>query len=404
VTERNATAAELGIMAGFPPPPDKRATLENWDFPPFNRWSLQNLRSILPTRPVARTEGPAMALPTAPQAFDGLAFTDIDGRRRAVGEMLDTTYTDGFLLLHRGRIVFERYMNGMRPTTLHLSQSVVKSFVGTLVGIAVGRGQLALDMPVSHYVPELAACGYAGATLGQVLDMRSGVRFVEDYLDPASEVGMLDRAAGWKPSLPEESLGGIYDLILMLRQERPHGGHFAYRSIETDVLGWVLERTSGLGLAELLSQELWQPLGCEVEASMAIDRAGTCQADGGLNACLRDFARLGLLYLQDGAWNGRQILPAAWVAACRTGDAEAFKPLYADRFAAFPDAAYSRQWWVFDRRRGRHAALGIFGQMIVVDPGSETVAVKLSSWPDPLNDPMRRTTLAAIDAMVQALS
>jgi CubicO group peptidase (beta-lactamase class C family) len=143
---------------------------------------------------------------------------------------------------------------------------------------------LALDNPVSHYVPELAATGYAGATLGQVLDMRSGVRFVEDYLDPASEVGMLDRVAGWKPPLPGEVLGGIYDFILTLKQERPHGGAFAYRSIETDVLGWVLERATGRGLADLLSRELWQSLGCEADASMAIDRSGTCQADGGLSA------------------------------------------------------------------------------------------------------------------------
>ena len=333
-----------------------------------------------------------------------MSFTDLDGSRRTVGDMLATTYTDGFLLLHRGRVVFERYMNGMSETTLHLSQSVVKSFVGTLVGIMVGRGVLALDMPVSHYVPELAATGYAGATLGQVLDMRSGVRFVEDYLDPASEVGMLDRVAGWKPPLPGEVLGGIYDFILTLKQERPHGGHFAYRSIETDVLGWVLERATGRGLADLLSRELWQSLGCEADASMAIDRAGTCQADGGLSASLRDYARLALLYLQEGSWNGRQILPADWVAACRTGDREAFAPLYAERFAAFPDSAYSRQWWVFDRKAGRHAALGIFGQMILIDPAREFAAVKLSSWPDPLNDAMRVSTVQAIDAIILALS
>ena len=403
MTVSNATAADLGIMAGFPPVLDKRATLANWDLPPFNRWSFQNVRSILPTRAIPRGRGPVEPLPQSPQALEAVTFTDLDGSRRSVADMLASTYTDGFLLLHRGRIVLERYMNGMSEVTLHLSQSVVKSFVGTLIGIMTGRGLLALDRPVSHYVPELAATGYAGATLGQVLDMRSGVRFVEDYLDPASEVGMLDRAAGWKPALPGEVLGGIYDFILTLRQERPHGGAFAYRSIETDVLGWVLERATGQGLADLLSQEIWQPLGCEFDASIAIDRAGTCQADGGLNACLRDYARLGLLYLQEGAWNGRQILPAAWVAACRTGDREAFLPFYGERFAAFPDSAYSRQWWVYDRKRGRHAASGIFGQMILIDPVQELVAVKLSSWPDPLNDAMRLSTLRAIDAMADSL-
>jgi CubicO group peptidase (beta-lactamase class C family) len=404
MTDDTASAAELGIMIGFPPPSDRRISLENWDQPPFNRWSFQNVRSVLPTRVVERGTGPARPLPDALTDLDGIAFTDLDGRSRTVADMLEATFTDGFLLLHRGRVLFERYLNGMSADSLHLSQSVVKSFVGTLVGIMEARGVLSLAEPVSRYVPELAGCGYAGATLGQVLDMRSGVRFVEDYLDPASEVGLLDRVAGWKPALPGESQWGIYDLILTLRQERPHGGAFAYRSIETDVLGWVLERATGMGLADLLGRELWQPLGCDRDASMAIDRAGTCQADGGLSATLRDYARLGLLYLQDGAWEGRQLLPASWVAACRTGDREAFMVNYAERFAPFPDAAYSRQWWVLDRGRGRHAALGIFGQMILVDPVQEIVAVKLSSWPRPLDDAMRLTTLKAIEAMVAALS
>src|SRR5262249_11936930 len=161
-----------------PPPFDKRATLANWDFPPFNRWSFQNVRSVLPTRTIPCGKGPAAPLPRSPQALEAVTFTDLDGSRRSVADMLATTFTDGFLLAHRGRIVFERYMNGMGEASLHLSQSVVKSFVGSLVGIMVGRGLLALEKPVSHYVPELGATGYAGATLGQVLDMRSGVRFV----------------------------------------------------------------------------------------------------------------------------------------------------------------------------------------------------------------------------------
>ena len=403
MTAINATAAELGIMAGFPPPPDKRFAPETWDLAPFNRWSFQNIRMVLPTRAVPRGTSPASMLPEAHQRLDDLAFTDIDGRASTVGEMLATTYTDGFILLHRGRVIMERYLNGMNAASLHLSQSVVKSFVGSLVGIMAGRGIIALHQPVAQYVPELAGCGYAGATVSELLDMRSGVRFIEDYLDPESEVGMLDRAAGWRPLRPGDP-AGIYDMILRLKQERPHGGHFAYRSIETDTLGWVLERATGISLAELLSRELWQPMGAEFEACLAIDRCGTCQADGGLNAALRDYARFGQLFLDEGSLAGRQIVPADWVAGCRTGDGEAFRPLYAERFAAFPDSCYSRQWWVFDRKTGKHAALGIYGQMIYVDPPAGIVAVKLSSWPDPLNDLRRATTIRAIEAMAKALN
>ena len=400
----NASAAELGIMAGFPPPADKRITLDNWDSPPFNRWSFQNVRSILPTRVIARGSGPVAELPAAAAALDELSFTDIDGATTSVSAMLAATYTDGFILLHRGRVVMERYFNAMSRSSLHLSQSVVKSFVGTLVGIMVGRGLLGLERPVSDYVPELAGCGYAGATLGQLLDMRSGVRFNEDYLDPNAEVSHLDRAAGWKPAIPGTTPPGVYDFILTLRQERPHGGIFAYRSIETDVLGWVLERATGLGLAELMSRELWQPMGAEADACMTVDRAGTCQADGGLNAVLRDYARLGQTYLNQGFFNGRQIVPADWVSACRHGDREAFQLPYAERFVDFPNASYSRQWWVLDGKTGRHAALGVFGQMIYIDPAAEVVAVKLSSWPTFLNDPMRLTTIRALEAMSRALA
>jgi CubicO group peptidase (beta-lactamase class C family) len=107
--------------------------------------------------------------------------------------------------------------------------------------------------------------------------------------------------------------------------------------------------------------------------------------------------------LDDGFANGRQIVPADWVAGCRTGDRAAFEPNYAERYAAFPDACYSRQWWVLDRKAGRHAAMGVFGQMIYIDPPAEIVAVKLSSWPYFLNDSMRLTTIRAVEAMAREL-
>src|SRR6185369_9475874 len=174
------SAPTTPIMQGFPPPLAARIALETWDFPPFNRWSFQNVRSVLPTRAIARGDGPASVFQRKLHDILPIPYTDIDGAQRTVAEMLDRTYTDGFIVLHRGSIVAEHYFNNMTPATLHLSQSVAKSFVGALVGILAGRGELDLNAPVAQYVPELGASGYAGATLGQVLDMRSGVRFGED--------------------------------------------------------------------------------------------------------------------------------------------------------------------------------------------------------------------------------
>jgi len=391
------------VMRGFPPPTEARIALESWDLPPTNRWSFRNVRSVLPTRAVRA--GAPLALPRAEQRLEDLPLPLKDRRAPTLGALLPAFETDACLVLHRGRIVFERYYNGMREWELHLSQSVSKSFVGTLVGLLAGRGLLDLEKPLPHYVPELAGCGYREATLAQVLDMRSGVRFVEDYDDPSSEMGRLDRAAGWKPGPRPGEPASTYDLILTLEQERPHGSCFRYRSIETDVLGWVLERVSGLGLAELLSCEIWQPMGAEAEACFTVDRAGTCLADGGLNATLRDYGRFGQLYCNEGAIGGRQILPPVWVAGCRTGDIPAFREEpYSAAYLDMPHAAYSRQWWVPDGEAGVHAALGIFGQMIYVDPARECVVVVLSSWPSASDAGRRRSLFRACETVCSALS
>jgi CubicO group peptidase (beta-lactamase class C family) len=379
-------------------------TWGNWDWPPQNRWAFQHVGDFLRTARIARGHGPAWHFGAAPRDISAITFTDIDGATRTIGDMLAATYTDGFLVAHDGRIVAEIYMNGMERATLHLSQSVVKSFTSALVGILVGQGALDPDRLVSDYIPELANCGYRGATLSHVLDMRSGVKFGEDYLAPDSEIAALDRASGWKPRRDAADTFSIKSLILTLQQERPHGGPFLYRSIETEVLGWIVSKVTGQDLATFMSNALWQPMGAESDANITIDHEGTALADGGLNATMRDYARFGQLFLDGGARGTRQVVPESWVRACRTGDVAAFKPNYAERFAEFEDAAYSRQWWVFDIKRGISVARGIYGQLIHVDSMRWLVAVKLSSWPDPINDTFNATTHCAIEAIGRELA
>jgi CubicO group peptidase (beta-lactamase class C family) len=393
-------------LAAHWPLPGAPASLTwgNWDWPPQNRWAFQHVGDFLRTAQIARGHGPAWHFGSAPRDVAGITFTDVDGATRTVGDMLAATYTDGFLVAHDGKLVAEIYLNGMERATLHLSQSVVKSFTSTLVGILVGAGELDPSRLVSDYVPELATCGYRGATLSQVLDMRSGVKFSEDYLAPDSEVAALDRASGWKPRRDAADTHSTKSLILTLQQERPHGGSFLYRSIETEVLGWIVSKVTGQDLATFMSNALWQPMGAEADASITIDHEGTGLADGGLNATMRDYARFGQLFLDGGARGTKQVVPESWVLACRTGDVGAFKANYAERYDDYPDAAYSRQWWVFDTKRGMHEALGIYGQMIHVEPARRLVVVKLSSWPDPLNDTFGRTTRRAIDAIGRALA
>lgn len=394
------TARQLGIMQGFPPPPEKRPTLENWDLPPFNRWSFQNVRSLIPTTDVFRGFGPEATLSEAPQPLDDLPVT-LDGEKLPLARMLARTYTDGFLVMHRGRVVFERYFNGMAPETLHLSQSVAKSVVGLLMGIIHGESRADLEAPLADVVPELANCGYADATLDQVLDMRSGVRFTEDYNTPGSDMTRIDIASGWRPHGVGEGHTTIRDVVLTLPKNRAHGGVFDYRSIETDVVAWVVERAAGEALAPLLSDRIWQKIGSARDAYFTVDTAGTALADGGFNATLRDYARIGLLALKGGRAGNAQIVPESWIDQMRQGDPSVFGAPWS---LAMPNGAYRRFWWIRDAGRGDICAIGVFGQLIYVDFESRLVVAKLSTWPDFLMPELSKDTFSAIDTIRAALT
>ncbi len=316
---------------------------------------------------------------------------------------LDETYTDGFLVLKNGAISYERYFNGMNERTLHLSQSVAKSFVGMVAGILIGRGLLDVNAPVTSYLPELEQTGWRGATLQQVLDMTTGTRFSEEYTNPYSEIGQSDVASGWKPIPPDSDASfkwprHMWELITGLTQTtRPHGELFSYRSIETDVLGFCMERVTGKRLPQLLSEELWQKMGAEESACITVDSAGFALADGGLNACLRDYGRFGQMVLE----NGGGVIPASWIEATRSGNHGIFKEPYT---LSIPHGAYKNQFWIEDPTSRAILAKGVFGQLIYVNWDYKMVVVKLSSWPDFLNRPFDVATFSAMHAIGKALS
>ena len=191
------TAGDLGIMRGFPPPPEKRPDLENWDLPPFNRWSFLHVRQLFPTSEVRTDPGNVATLPYNRRELLDLVFQNHDSEQASVKQFLEETYTDGFLVLHNGEIVVEEYFNDMQPHTLHLSQSVAKSIVGTLTGVLVEQGLVDVDEPLVRFVPELAQCGYRDARLIHALDMTSGVKFSEGYNIPDSDMTRIDVAARW---------------------------------------------------------------------------------------------------------------------------------------------------------------------------------------------------------------
>ena len=389
----------LPIMQGSPPAliPQKM----DWDRPPWNRWAFQNVREILPTTEVWRGTGEVRILPRADRDLDGLAVKGVAGDTATLSGLLDETYTDGFLVIKNGAIVYERYFNGMTSRSLHLSQSMAKSVTASAAGVLVGRGLLDVGAPVTNYLPELNDTAYRGASLQQVLDMTTGVRFDESYSNPYSDIGRSDVASGWKPVPPDSDPNfrwprHMFELILSLDElERRHGELFAYRSIETDVLAFCMERAAGKRLPQIISEEIWQKMGAEESASFTVDAAGYGLADGGFNATLRDYGRFGMLYLKGG------LVPRGWIEATRNGNHTIFHAPYT---LSLPEGAYKNQWWIEDPRSRAIMARGVFGQLIYVNWDTNMVAVKLSSWPDFLNTEFNIATLGAIHAIAGELA
>ena len=297
-------------------------------------------------------------------------------------------------------VVEERYDAGMGPQTPHLLMSVTKSVVGCITGILVGEGLLSPDDLVSAHVPEVAGSGYDGATVRNLLDMRTGVRFREAYTVPDAEVRVMERSMGWRPLLPGDPVGA-YEYLTTVASEAPHGGPFTYRSADTDLLGWVCERASGTRMADLVSARLWGPVGAEHAAEITCDPVGTAIHDGGMSATAVDLARFGQLLLDDGQVGDVQVVPRAWLTAARTPDADVRAAFASsDNEPFLPGGWYRNQFWLVPGRNGVVLlCLGIHGQMVYVDHATRTVAVKLSSWQQAQNPGFLIETIRAFDAV-----
>ncbi len=394
------------IMQGFPSDQFLRFPRMDWDRPPWNRWTFQHINEFMPTARVWRGSGPARVLPRQEQTITDISFTRSNGQKQTVADYLDDSYTDAMLVMCDGKIVHESYHNAMRPETPHLMQSVSKSITSTVTGILIDRGLIDPAAPVVTYLPEIADTAWRDATIQQVLDMTSGVQYSEEYTRLDSDVGKTDVASGWRPISPDADPDivwpeTIWDQILTLKTcDAEHGERFLYRSIETDLLAHVMIKVTGLPLHELISKELWQPMGAEEDGFFTVDPNGYGLASGGFNGCLRDFGRFGQLYLDDGMCQGKRIIPQAWITDVRRGPHGLFSD---ERRRLLPNGCYRNQFWIEDMTTEAFMCLGVFGQLIYISPAYNMVVVKLSTWPDFLDDTFKVDTQLAIHAVAAAL-
>lgn len=390
------------LMKGTPPHGDALVTLSNWQDPPFNRWAFSHLREIVPTQRVRRGLDFSPTLSADYRDLSAVTVHRAEGHLSPVHSVIEETYTDAVIVLHHGNVVMEQYFGETGFDTPHLLMSVTKSFVGCVAGILVDQGLLEPERLVTDYVPELAESGYVGARVRDVLDMRSGIKFSEEYTDPNAEVRVMEQAFGWRPTTDGAIGGSIYEYLRTLHAKTEHGGAFEYRSCETLVLGWVCERAAGKRMADLLSQLIWAPMGADWDGELTCDSIGTGIHDGGLCATARDVARFGQVLLSDGkAIDGTQVVPSSWLRHSWAIDVDIREAFDASENGQYlPGGWYRNQFWFLPRAHGDVLlCLGIYGQMVYVNHGTGLVGVKLSTWPDAQSGHMLHDTIRMFDAI-----
>lgn len=396
----------MGWMQGFPPPPDKVIRFTDPDYFAFPklRWTVCHFRELMPTVAVAKGGAAARELPVAlDRALDSVAFTPIGGKKSMTwGEAFDANTTDGVLVLHHGRAVYERYAGCLDADTLHGAMSVTKSLTGLLAEVLVAEGKLDPKALVGDLIPELKSSAFGDATVRQVMDMSTALDYSEDYADPKAEVWTYAEAGSPLPK-PAGYTGprSYFEYLQTVRKKGRHGEAFGYKTVNADALGWLIARTTGQSVAQQLSDRIWSRLGTQREAFYTVDSIGTPFAGGGFNATLRDMARLGQLVLNDGMVDGEQILPPAAVASIRQGgDRGIFAK--AD-YALLPGWSYRSMWWVSHDGHGVFAARGVHGQTIWVDPAADMVIVRFASSAVAANAATDPTSLPAYRAVAEHL-
>ncbi len=396
----------MGWMQGSPPPPDKViqfATGGTVRFPQ-TRWSFSNIRQMGPTTNVWRGAAPVSLLPRAERAdIDTLSFQVLgSGETMSWAQSLLANYTDGIVVLHKGRIVYERYFGALKPAGQHIAMSVTKSFFGTIGATLVADGTLDENAPVAKYVPELKDTGFGDATVRQILDMTTGIKYSENYADPKAEIwdhvragGIVPRPAGY------DGPKSFYEFLQTVKKEGEHGQAFAYKTVNSDALGWIIRRATGKSVGENLQERIWSKLGMEQDAYFVVDTVGSEFAGGGLNAGLRDMARFGEMMRLDGKFNGQQIVPASVVADIRKGGDKA--NFAKAGYGSLPGWSYRDMWWVSHNAHGAFAARGVNGQAIYIDPKAEMVIARFGSHPVAANAANDPVSLPAYQALADFL-
>lgn len=406
LSARESDPANFGWMQGFPPGKDKVLSAADGSFFRFPalRWSVVNMRQFLPTMNVSRgIANPVPLRHDMDEHIDSILFTPIgEDDTMSWEESLWKNYTDGIIILHKGTVVYERYFGALTEQKQHAVMSLTKSVTGTLGAMLVAEGVLDENRLVSEYIPELKNSAFGDATVRQVMDMTTGLQFSEDYANPKAEIWDFSAAGNPFPK-PEGYTGakGYYDYLKTVKKQGKHGKAFGYKTVNSDVLGWLIARAGGKSVAQLLEERIWSKLGMESDAYYQVDALGTPFAGGGLNAGLRDLARFGELIRNRGVWNGEQIIPSAAVEDIEKGGSQ--KAFAKAGYKLLKDWSYRDMWWMTENSHRAFSGRGVHGQAIYIDPAAEMVIVRLASHPVAANSANDPFSLPAYEAVAKYL-
>ncbi|WP_350301826.1 serine hydrolase domain-containing protein [Peribacillus frigoritolerans] len=365
----------------FPPLTEDIVTKDNWFTSKKNLQRYCHSGELSPGRIIWRGNQKPTQLS---YAKDQLNLEKINNKNgESVLADLERTDTDAFLVMHNGKVLYENYFNGYKSYQLHAMNSATKSFVGLIVSLLADEGLLDTNKKSSFYIPELDGTGLGDGTVQQLLDMQVPVRYLE--ADPPLGIGRrtpIFMATGSIPK-PDNYDGpeNLYEFMLSSKKDKIPGTAFYYESGQTEALGWIVKRLTGKNLAELIQEIIWSKLGAEENALMQLDLIGTDIASGGMRATLRDLARFGEMMLNDGYYNGQQIIPEHIIREIKNGGNR--KYLAESNHSHLSGFSYHNQWWVSHDQFGGYSARGKFDQRIYIAPKADTVIVKLSSYLSP---------------------
>lgn len=378
------TAKQLGLMEGRPIPTDKLVTHENQLLVPFNRWSFSNESKLNRTSVVWRGTETVTPLSETHRDLSLVTYRNRIGDSFSFDDMVEASYTDGIVVLHHGKIIYEKYLNGMSASTLHAWASGSKSLVGTLAEHHAEEGLFEPERKICDYLPFLCGSGFDGATVRHAMDMTTAVGFPDDDPDPISESYTYAVCMGWRaPKDPSEKIESIYDYLVRFRKTGNHGERFVYQTPNTDVLAWLLTELTGKTLSELTQEVIWKKIGADRDAAWIVNREGIETAGSGLLTTTRDMAKFGKLIMDGGVSSGSRVLAEGIRSSFVAGGS---KEAFARGPAASPMNAgqsYRSQWWVTHDGWDSFQALGYGGQMLYLAPKIDLVIAKHSSFPTP---------------------